>query len=282
MRYFYLVGKILIVLFATIGMVFTFIFFGIRYGWTNVKGTIKERNDSFLENLPKQKSINEIINGVQYPHYAWEDSAEWQVMKTVFIRDKDIINKASIDAGISPRILLGGIIGEQFRFFTNSRDSFKKYFEPLKILASLSKFSYGIAGLKPDTVARIDVNLKNPNSVFYLGTDMENIVTYPDGADITKTQFDRITDVKNPYYSYLYTGLFMRQVTMQWNASGVDISNNPGVLSTLYNLGFNRSIPKLNPVAGGAIITIDGTEYSFGQLGDEFYYSAELREEFPQ
>jgi hypothetical protein len=213
--------------------------------------------------------------------YAWADSQEWVVIRSAFIRDQDIIRQAAKDAGISPRLLLGGILGEQFRFFTNSRDTFKSYFEPLKVLASLSKFSYGIAGLKPDTVKRIDDQLKNPQSVFYLGKDMENVVTYPDGSNVDTVRFDRITDTKNTYYSYLYAGLFMRQVTAQWKVAGYDISKRPEVLSTLYNLGFNRSIPKADPGAGGAPITVNGVDYNFGQLGYEFYYSGELSQEFP-
>ncbi len=213
--------------------------------------------------------------------FIWADSAEWGVMKSAFIRDQEYINQAARDAGISPRLLLGGVIGEQFRFFTNSRDSFKTYFEPLKILASLSKFSFGIAGLKPETVKRIDEQLKNPSSVFYLGKEMENVVTYPEGADVDAVRFERITDTKNTYYSYLYAGLFMRMVTAQWAHSGYDISNRPEVLATLYNLGFNRSIPKPNPGAGGAPITINGVEYNFGTLAYEFYYSGELLNEFP-
>lgn len=221
-------------------------------------------------------------NPVLQTAFPWADSDEWAVMKSAFIRDQEYIRNAARDAGISPRILLGGIIGEQFRFFTNSRDSFKSYFEPLKLLASLSKFSFGIAGLKPETVARIDENLKNPESVFYLGQSMEQIITYPEGTeDVDALRFERITDTKNTYYSYLYAGLFMRQVTAQWKHAGYEIGNNPGVLATLYNLGFNRSIPKANPQIGGAPITVNGTLYTFGDLAYEFYYSGELLQEFP-
>ena len=178
--------------------------------------------------------------------------------------------------------MLVGVIGEQFRFFSNSRESFKRYFEPLKILANLTSFSFGIAGLKSETVAQIETNLKDVNSVFYLGPEMENVVTYPEGADIEKVRFERITDAKAPYYSYLYVGLFMRQVTAQWRAAGYDISQNPGILATLYNLGFYRSIPKATASPGGAVITVEGREYSFGELGQEFFYSDELTQEFPR
>lgn len=213
--------------------------------------------------------------------YYWADSPEWGVLRSVFTRDQDIIREAATAAQISPRILLGGVIGEQLRFFGNSRESFKYYFEPLKILASLSDFSYGIAGLKPTTVARIDENLKNKDSVFYLGPDMENVITYPEVADREKIRFERITDTKNTYYSYLYAGLYMRQVAAQWQRAGYEISNSPGILSTLYNLGFNRSIPKEGASLGGATINVGDEKYSFGELGEQFYYSGELVREFP-
>ncbi|MFA6353558.1 MAG: hypothetical protein WCW93_01350 [Candidatus Paceibacterota bacterium] len=344
-----IIGKVLVIIFAIIGLVFAGVFVAMKLGWTNVRGTIKERNSAYFQDISNSQTVSgdenkEIIlsckihalfnyapdtankidteyrmignvafiekmleyaliryrdtalvsdfnncNGatildktpLAQTAYAWADSDEWGVLKFVFTRDQDIIKKAAKDAGISPRILLGGVIGEQLRFFSNRRESFKAYFEPLKILATLSSFSYGIAGLKPDTVAKIDDNLKNKNSVFYLGSSMENVITYPEGENIEKLRFERITDTKNTYYSYLYVGLFMRQVTAQWLASGYDIRNRVGILSTLYNLGFNRSIPKPDASLGGSSITINDQEYSFGELGEEFYYSGELLREFP-
>ncbi len=247
----------------------------MKLGLTNVRGAISERNKYLGIDIFQTKNTKSVEVA------PWLNSPEWEVLKSVFIKDQIIINQAARDAGISPRILLGGVIGEQLRFFGNSRESFKSYFEPLKILASLSSFSYGIAGLKPETVARIDENLKNKESVFYLGPNMENVITYPEGADKTKIRFERITDTKNTYYSYLYVGLFMKQVTVQWRASGHDISKLPGVLSTLYNLGFNRSVPKPNPGIGGAEVNVNMQSYSFGELGEQFYYSDELLQEFP-
>jgi Protein of unknown function (DUF1402) len=349
MHFIKLTGRILIIIFAIIGLIFSGVFVAMKLGWTNVRGTIKDRNESFFGDLKKNQEVatdkntelvvsckiyaladyapdtaqkidivyrttndttlvgqmfeNALLRFQNTPlvsdfsncaqatilekepiiqtAFAWADSEEWEVLHSVFTRDQEIINRAAKDAGISPRILLGGVIGEQFRFFSNRRESFKSYFEPLKILASLSSFSYGIAGLKPETVSRIDQNLKNSGSVFYLGPDMENVITYPEGVDIDKLRFERITDTKDTYYSYLYVGLFMRQVIAQWQASGYDISNSPGIVATLYNLGFNRSIPKATAAPGGATILVNGEEYSFGELGEQFYYSGELLREFP-
>lgn len=215
--------------------------------------------------------------------YTWANSAEWATLKSALIRDKDVIIAAAADAGIHPRLIIGGVIGEQFRFFTGLRNAFKSYFEPLKIFGRLSKFSYGIAGLKPDTVRKIESNLVNTDSTFYIGKDYERFAIYTDREQSLSDdpQLARITDAKSNYYSYLYVGLFMRQVTQQWSNAGHDISNNPGVLATLYNLGFNRSIPKPNPRIGGAVITVDEKVYTFGQIADEFYWSGELLQDFP-
>lgn len=240
-----------------------------------------ENNKDFIRDINKCANVSYQTFKVPISAYNWADTKEWALLKEVFTRDQDTINRAARDAGISPRLLLGGVIGEQFRFFTNRRDSFKSYFEPYKLLASLSQFSFGIAGLKPETVEKIENNLKDKNSPFYLGTSYEHIVDYKDGVDISKERFNRITNTKDPYYSYFYVGLYMKQIIKQWENQGYDISHRPDVLSTLYNLGFYYSQPKENPVAGGASITVNDTQYTFGDLGYEFYYSGELADIYP-
>ena len=213
--------------------------------------------------------------------YYWADTDQWNLMKEVFIRDQDIIKKAAKDSGVSPRFLMSGVIGEQFRFFNNSRETFKSYFEPLKILASMSKVSFGIAGLKPKTVGLIEGYLKDKNSAYYLGPEMEHIVDYKDGVDIESERMNRITDSKDPYYSYLYVGLFMKQIMTQWQSAGFDLSKRPEILATLYNLGYYYSVPKENPEIGGAVININNVNYTFGDIAYEFYYSGELSDIFP-
>lgn len=223
------------------------------------------------------------VEAVMIPQsaYEWADTDEWALMKDVFTRDQDVIKKAAADAHISPRILLGGVIGEQFRFFGNRRESFKSYFEPLKILASLSNTSFGIAGLKPKTVGQIEGYLKDTTSPFYLGSEMEHVADYTTGAGTDAERLTRITDTKNPYYPYLYVGLYMKEIEAQWKKAGYPIDNRPDVLATLYNLGFYYSKPNANPVAGGSTILINGKEYIFGDIAYEFYYSGELSNIFP-
>jgi hypothetical protein len=336
-------------IFACIGFVFVLVFFGMRWGLFNVKGSISERNSYFnimkksetpdaivvgdltvscqinvlgqyapltainiYKTLSKgtdkyvlaqmisvaserfitdpnfRRDMNQCNNGtnnsVNLPMSAfyWADTDQWNLMKEVFTRDQDIIKKAGADAGIAPRLILSAIIGEQFRFFNSRREVFKSYFEPLKILASLSNTSYGIAGLKPKTVGLIEDHLKDPQSPFYLGPEMEHIVDYDTTfSDRDSQQLSRITDPKNPYYSYLYVGLFMRQIQEQWKKKGYDLSNRPEILATIYNLGFYYSVPKENPQAGGTTININNVDYTFGDIAYEFYYSGELGDIFP-
>jgi hypothetical protein len=295
-RIFSILFEIFLYIFALIGFVFTAIFIAMQFGWLNVQGSAKER-DAYFE-VPKiqntvlsSTAINAFnlthqeITGDNHPlleDLSWMQSPDWQLLKEIFTRDQDVIKKSASDAGISPRLLLGGVIGEQLRFFSSRREAFKQYFEPLKVLASLSQFSFGIAGLKPNTVAQIEVNLKNSKSPFYLGADMEHVADYPLGADVEAERFARITNTKNPYYPYLYVGLFMRQVEAQWANAGFPIYGRPEILATLYNLGFNRSIPKEYPASGGAPIVINGQEYLFGEIAYQFYYSDELLDIYPR
>jgi hypothetical protein len=73
----------------------------------------------------------------------------------------------------------------------------------------------------------------------------------------------------------------MKQIESQWRNAGYDISTRPDIFATLYNLGFYYSVPKADPKAGGAVIPVNDIEYTFGDLGYEFYYSGELSDIFP-
>lgn len=213
--------------------------------------------------------------------YPWKDSKEWNVLRISFGRDKDSINNIAKRVGISPRLIIGPVMGEQLRFFTSARASFEQYFEPVKQFIHLSKFSYGVAGMKPETAEFIENTLKDPSSMFYLGPEYEHMLDYAPGQDPAIERMNRISNQADHTYSYLYVALGQKMLITQWQRAGFDISEQPGVLATLYNLGFYRSKPHDAPGIGGAPITIDGTTYSFGQLAEEFYWSGELSEDFP-
>ncbi len=285
-----------ICLFALVGIAGTSVFVAMQYGLLNVRGTITERNASFGA-IPKITKTNAtstpdtpaepVGNGCreslsQTKACEWNETAAWDVVKGGLTKDAAIINRVAAETGVPARMIAAAVVPEQTRFFTDNREVFKRYFEPLKILGTMSKFSLGVSGIKQDTAAKIEEYANTTTSPFYPGADIAPLLAYPASTTDTADElFKRLTDEKNHYYSYLYTAAYIKEITSQWAASGFDVSKRPDVLVTLFNLGFNASAPKDNPQVAGASITTGGHSYSFGYLGTLFYQSDELSDVFP-
>lgn len=291
-----IIGVFILVLFAGIGMTFTAVFVAMNFDLLNVRGSIEERN-AFFESVPRLPFVNATTTGTPLAEPAtsgclgqedpqakceWNMTREWSVVQGGLTKDADIINRVAKETGVSPRMITAAVLPEQIRFFSDNREIFKSYFEPLKILVSLSKFSLGVSGIKQETAAEIEQYANNPDSVFYPGPDIAKLIAYNDETNRDTELFNRLTDEKNHYYSYLYTAIYLKQIEAQWQRAGYDISDRPDVLVTLFNLGFAASSPKENPQVAGARITIGGQGYSFGYLGTLYYQSDELLDIFPR
>jgi len=212
--------------------------------------------------------------------YAWVNTPDWQVLSAAIIKDAPVISRVSAETGVEPRLIIAQLISEQLRIYNSERELYKSVFEPLKILGSETQFSLGVTGIKEQTAEQVEQNLKTTTSVYYPGPQYEHLLDFSTG-DPNVERVDRITDQHDHYYSYLYTALYLKEVMVQWSTAGFDISTRPEILSTLYNLGFSGSHPNAMPHTGGASITINGRDYTFGSLGYEFYYSGELADVFP-
>ncbi len=145
----------------------------------------------------------------------------------------------------------------------------------------MSKFSLGVSGIKQETAQAIEDNTTNANSAFYPGDAYAKLIEYDPSAAHDAELFNRLTNEKDHYYSYLYSALFLKEIEQQWKEAGFPISDRPEILATLFNIGFSHSNPNANPSVGGAEIEIAGKTYSFGSLAYEFYYSSELSDVFP-
>lgn len=211
--------------------------------------------------------------------YAWINTPEWQTLKEGLIKDKEVINRVADKTGVSARIIVAQVVGEQLRLFHTEREVYKQFFQPLKILGNEVKFSLGVAGVKEETAIQIEKNLVDQSSPYYLGTGYENMLSFQT-ANKDEERFNRLTDSKDHTYSYLYTALFLKQIEAQWKKAGFDISDRPEILATIFNLGFTKSVPKENPQVGGSEIVINGKTYTFGALAYEFYFSGEMLDEF--
>ena len=253
--------------FAVIGFVMVAGYFAIRFGWTNTPGIIDSQRESFLNGATTTPS--------------WTQSDEWQTFKIAVVKDKADIGRAAVLSGVPSRLIVANLAVEQLRLFYTDREIFEKVFAPLKILGDQSQFSWGVMGIKQDTAVAIESHLKDASSPFYLGATNEHLLDFKT-SDPDSERFARLTDDKSRFYSYLYGGLCLKQVITQWKNAGYDISARPDVVSTLFNIGFDHSLPKANPQVGGAEIDIAGETHSFGELAGEFYASNELVDQFPR
>ncbi len=280
-------GKVIIVFFACIGLLFTGVFVAMQFGFLNVRGSINTRNKFFTTNQTNNKiaplaSSSPLCEFESVGTCPWNTTPEWNVVKNGLYKDTAIILRVSEETGVSPRMIASVVVPEQIRFFTANREVFKRYFDPLKILGSLTQFSLGVSGIKQETARAIEVHADDSNSEFYPGTGYGYLLKYDEGVDQASVLYNRLTDEKNHYYSYLYTALFIKEIESQWSRSGYDIRNNPEVIVTLFNIGFGQSKPKPEPQVAGAPIVTGGETYLYGQLGTLFYKSQELIEQFPQ
>lgn len=287
-RFVKILGYGVVIGFALIGLAFTIVFIGMRFGAFNVGGSISGRNAFFLGSVPAsvaQKAAEKQIpcDDASLTSCDWSQTPQWEVVKQGLIKDQAIIARVSAETGVSTRLIASVVIPEQIRFFTAEREVFKRYFEPLKILGSLSQFSLGVSGIKQETAVQIEQYANDPTSPFYPGAGISGLISYPSDATDTGTLlYKRLTDEKDHYYSYLYTAIFIKEIMAQWQQAGFSLANSPGAIVTLFNIGFEKSHPNAAPKTAGAPITVGGTTYAFGELGERFFLSDQILAEFPR
>jgi len=270
---------VLIALFALVGLLFTGVFVAMQFGLLNVRGSILDRNAFFGTTTPSvlsQPCIQTDVNVCD-----WRQTPEWVVVEGGLRKDADVIERVSKETGVSERLIAAVVIPEQIRFFTSEREVFKRYFEPLKILGSLTQFSLGVSGMKQETAQEVERYALDSSSPFYPGEGAGALIAYNDQIGQEAELYNRLTD-KDHYYSYLYTALFLKEIELQWERAGFPIKDRPEILVTLFNIGFANSTPNASPQVGGAAIEAGGKTYSFGELGGQFYASNELSDLFPK
>lgn len=266
---------LLVYLFAAIGLFLTAGYFLVRFGFTNEGGIIDAQRESFLGAALIPDSPQEVTD--------WQTSEEWAVLEEALRRDQDAVLRAARDAGVPARLIVANLVAEQLRLFFTEREAYKQFFYPLKILGPQSQFSWGVMGMKEETAIAVENHLKDSSSPYYLGMWYEHALDF--GATTTdkkSARYYRMIDQHDHYWSYLYAGLFMKQIMSQWGHAGFPIDSEVGIISTLYNIGFSHSEPKANPQVGGAAIEVGATTYSFGGLSEDFYQSDLLIDIFPR
>ncbi len=276
---------ILVYIFAAIGFFLTAGYFAVRFGLTNESGIIDQQREAFFEGIAPHTQPAGAGLADSAPSYAgpWQHSEEWRVMEEAIRRDQATLERAAGDSGVPARLIAANLVAEQLRLFFTEREAYKKWFYPLKILGPQSQFSWGVMGMKEKTALEVEEHLKNPDSPYYPGPQYEHLLDFPpDTKDISAARFTRMTDQHDHYWSYLYAGLYIKEVEAQWADARYPIEGNVAIISTLYNIGFAHSNPNPNPQVGGAAIALSDGTRSFGALAAEFYSSTLLADILPQ
>lgn len=244
---------------------------GVYFPDNDTLASMQHHVTNALNRAPQQQNGNII---------PWMRGAEWPPLKEAILRDSALIIEAGRLTGVEPRLIVGCLIGEQIRLFNSKREMFKKYLGPVKVLSVESQFSYGVNGIKDFTAQAVEEHLKDPTSEFYMGPAYEHLLDFATNDPETE-RYNRLVDYQNHLYSYIYTGCILHQTMLQWRRAGYDISNRPELLITLFNLGFNKSVPHADAMPGGSTIEVGDNKYTFGAIGFDFYYSGELADAFP-
>jgi hypothetical protein len=237
------------------------------------------------EILAKNRATNTAKSGNAFE---WMNFIEWSYFKEAVAKDKRYIDSAAAACGVEPRMIVACLVGEQVRLFNSRRERFKNLVAPLKTLALETNMSFGVTGIKEQTARNIETYLQDPQSPFYCGSKYEHLLDYDSTRNYNNAHNDtlslrvkRLVQYKDHYYSYLYAGIFIRQIATQWKKAGYSIDERPEILASIFNLGYRKSIPKKYPAVGGSNFMIRDKEYTFGGVAYDFYYSGELLDEFP-
>jgi hypothetical protein len=246
-------------------------------------------NKSYQRRLKEILAKNQATNTAKSGNaFEWMNFMEWSYFKEAVAKDKRYIDSAAAACGVEPRMIVACLVGEQVRLFNSRRERFKNLVAPLKTLALETNMSFGVTGIKEQTARNIETYLKDPQSPFYCGSKYEHLLDYDSTRNYNNAHNDtlslrvkRLVQYKDHYYSYLYAGIFIRQIATQWKKAGYSIDERPEILASIFNLGYRKSIPKKYPAVGGSNFMIRDKEYTFGGVAYDFYYSGELLDEFP-
>ncbi len=246
-----------------------------------------------IKNKPYQQEIEQIKwhkNVKALSIFSWSNYKEWKEFCKVIKADKKAIDSVSLLTGVEARMIVMCLVGEQVRMFNSGREKFKKYVVPFNRLILPTNRGYGVTGILQHTALRIERNLFDKSSKFYAGDYFQKCLNVKDSFPelvndtIEAHKFitiQRLIKRSDHFYSYLYTAFFLRQFQAHWEKEGFSLSHRPEILGTLYNLGYEKSVPKNNPSVGGSNFIVGNKDYTFGGLCYEFYYSGELQELFP-
>ena len=213
----------------------------LAYGYLN--GTWSVDTGRFPQDVENDLGFKFIINGIE--------------TRKEFL---NTIKQASAALGIDYTIVLSSLLSEQIRIASKwVRWELKDIVihSTPKLLRSYN-ISLGIGGIKVSTAKRIakDAQRYGYGDVFLSGKKLDLI------SNLT------ISD----YRQWIYPTYLVKNIITRRSLSWYDISHNPGIVGTLYNMGNPiDKPPHADPEIWGAVITIGKHKYVYWWIAMGLY-----------
>lgn len=172
----------------------------------------------------------------------------------------DSIKQESEKLGIDYTIVLSSLLAEQIRIASKwARGELKDIVihSTPKLLRSYN-VSLGIGWIKISTAKRI----------------AKDAITYGYGGIFSPVKKLNLTNIltTSDYRQWIYPTYLVKNIITRRSLSWYDLSHNPGVVGTLYNMGNPIDKPPHdNPAIGGAVITLAGHKYVYWWIAMGLY-----------
>ena len=177
----------------------------------------------------------------------------------------DSVYKRSKELWVDDKLVMACVMAEQVRITTKGvRGNLKNLIlnTTPKLLRSYN-VSLGIGGIKVTTAQKIK---RDANVYWYWHRLWAISASWLADNDALNAQ----------YATFLVNNIATRR-----RLSGYDISKNPGVLCTLYNLGNpTKKQPHENPQVGWAVIPIGKWKYTYGEIAVWIYQILQIKDTF--
>lgn len=221
---------------------------------------IVEHNDDAVDVCNTYQYLNGTTSNPNwFPQGNWwlQFVVDWINTRKTFV---DAINKYSKQLQLDPDLVISCVLWEQIRI-ANKWARWKLKDVVLHSTPTLFR-SYNTSlwlwWIKVTTAQQV-----RGNAIDYWYDYFDQLL--PD--IITSNKLIKDDDFNAKYATYL-----VKNIIYRWQLSGYDISNNPGVVCTLYNLG-NRidKVPNANPQIWGSVIRVGNHDYTYGWLSMGVY-----------
>ena len=173
----------------------------------------------------------------------------------------DTVKKEAEKLWIDYQLVLSSLLWEQIRIASKGlRGDLKDIIlHSTPTLFRSYNVSLGVGGIKISTAKKVarDAKRYGYGDIFWAtsGQDLTALLTTSD------------------YWQAIYPTYLVKNILTRWQLSGYDISHNPGVVGTLYNMGNSEDkIPHKNPQIWWSVIPIGNHKYVYWWISMWIYW----------